>query len=162
MTYDRYEPKRDMNHAGLGAAIRRALTNEPKFIGPDTEGLAPGLHKQTDGRLLYVPDMAEIDKAPARLNPVYDEPEGDNPEDAGESEDLQCDAMRLSGFYETDFEPESVKYWNAVKRSWSNSRKETSWNSIDEMLQACLRDTGGMIPNTVLRARPDLDARVQK
>lgn len=257
MTYDRYEPKGGVNHAGLGAAIRAVLRPDVPVIGPSTKGLSPGFHKQSDGKLMYVPDMAVIDKPPAvkrvkrktaivdihsdatrpagfyetqqsfwaasgdtwarhwngtawkmtscapcfvdrdmarcaasghhivsseddlvvlralpeldaLLDPVYDEPEGDNPEDAGEPEDLQRDATRPSGFYVTqkgEYATEYLRYWNSIIQGWATTGAHGSclperhrlmrWRDSDE-------NTRTASDLVVLRARKDLDVMVAK
>lgn len=153
MTYNRYEPKSGMNHAGLGAAIRRALTNEPKFIGPGTEGLAPGFHKQTDGKLMYVPDMAVIDKPPAvkRVKRYTG---------CAPMLDIHDDATRPAGFYDivNSDGSEFIRHWH--EGTWfmtgdnpgcqTPRGKEQGLKGLDPCTE---RDR----ECSVLRARPDLD-----
>ena len=136
MTYDRYEPANGPSYAGLGSPVRYAEP-VPMHIGPDTEGLRPGFHKQSNGMLMYVPDMQVIDAKP-QATPG----------------DIHQDASRPVGYYDTNFcSIPSVKFWHGA--AWSNGVHE---RYSPGMVGDLRLDKKGMEPASVLRARPDLDA----
>lgn len=142
MTYSRYEPANGPNYAGLGSPVVRA----PKVkaaIGPDTEGLSPGFHKQSNGLLMYVPDMAVIDRKPKA------------------AVDIHCDDTRPAGFYDVtnDVGSDFIRHWH--DGLWF----QTGVSPTDEPNYRIIRSAwlGELAINpeeacTVLRPRPDLDA----
>lgn len=153
--YNRFEPANEP--LALGPVVRRKpLANEFSHIGPDTEGLAPGFHKQSNGMLMYVPNMAD---------PIYQEPEGDDPEDAGEPIDLQCDVTRPVGFYDVRLgdSREYVRYWGGTTWVRTDTYSEDARPAEHWRYKLTKNETissFGMLH--VMRARPDLDAMVQK
>jgi hypothetical protein len=137
----------ETNVVGLGAPIPKRRPDLP-VIGPDTEGLSPGFHKQSNGMLMYVPNMAD---------PIYDEPEEDTTE-----VDIQCDDTRPVGFYNVlSCGTEWIRYWAGGDVAWRMTGIEVGDRfDVEELRQWMVSGERTDDGPVVRLARPDLDTMV--